>query len=511
MSPSPTVLAGPCFRRLDDELCDDRENIFLRGEASPSPLLDPQLINTKASSPNIKASSSNTMASSAPNHGPDPDPSLGRHTEPGDDRLILQPNLHKTLATLAAYLGFDHIGTLKQCLFNTRVIQVTRLLFPLVYDPNQRKHLDKVFSWFRTADSDAQVRARCAHSADDIMMCLENWEKEERHSVAAAVAIASLLVWAVEVLSGGETTTSGHAASSSSPVGVGLLEEGSQFAKMLEAVCDSVGEPTCGGMTLEATQVVRLVDEDLMQVIEEEGKRPIHELDQTEYPRPKLDYYPEHNEHEFEKYGRVLALVRGCAQEMFWLVVRHKRLEHGLSSNDMYNKRLMRQLFYFCRHHLPRFDEEGRRRSAAVSWRTARSETRISWLGCATEAHPRMELGIGIAQQHTGLIRATSLEIWDRLIAVPHRRLEVALERVVLVAHVPAQRPTAVQHWVRCSRLARGSIVSSTGTCLTIAEKGGSGDGTLKGHQKSLTLSTLSPSGLQIIQYFLGYRISPLN
>ncbi|KAK8080248.1 hypothetical protein PG997_008066 [Apiospora hydei] len=183
------------------------------------------------------------------------------------------------LATLAAYLGFDHIGTLKQCLFNTRVIQVTRLLFPVIYDPNQRKHLDKVFSWFRTADSDAQFRARCAHSAEDIMMCLENWEKEKGYSVAAAIAIASLLVWAVEVLSGYETTTSGHAASSSSPVGVGLLEEGSQFAKMLEAVCNSVGEPTCGGMALEeATQVVRLVDEDLMQVIEEEGKHPIHEF-----------------------------------------------------------------------------------------------------------------------------------------------------------------------------------------------------------------------------------------
>ncbi|KAK8051682.1 hypothetical protein PG993_003067 [Apiospora rasikravindrae] len=50
-----------------------------------------------------------------------PNPDLGRHTEPGHGHLTLQPTIHEDLATLAAYLGFNHVGDLKRCLFSPRV------------------------------------------------------------------------------------------------------------------------------------------------------------------------------------------------------------------------------------------------------------------------------------------------------------------------------------------------------------------------------------------------------
>ncbi|KAK8023306.1 hypothetical protein PG991_006545 [Apiospora marii] len=145
------------------------------------------------------------MASS-PSPSPDPDLDPGRHTEPGDVRVILQPHVHETMGTLAAYLGFDHIANLKQCLFSPLVVMITRLLWPLVYDLSDSSYMDKIFAWFLEIGSDAQFRAHYARSADVVTTCLRDalansnvkWEDDDD----VARAIACLLVWASDVLSG---------------------------------------------------------------------------------------------------------------------------------------------------------------------------------------------------------------------------------------------------------------------------------------------------------------------
>lgn len=102
--------------------------------------------------------------------------------------------------------------------------------------PAQSGHLDKVFVWFLSSDSDAQFRANYARSADDIMTALNAWVEDD--DIPGATAIADLLVWAFEVLSRDKTLSS---LGASSLPGVDLLEEEDetsslQFAKMLKSL-----------------------------------------------------------------------------------------------------------------------------------------------------------------------------------------------------------------------------------------------------------------------------------
>ncbi|KAK7916891.1 hypothetical protein PG985_010499 [Apiospora marii] len=207
------------------------------------------------------------MASS-PSPSPDPDLDPGRHTEPGDVRVILQPHVHETMGTLAAYLGFDHIANLKQCLFSPLVVMITRLLWPLVYDLSDSSYMDKIFAWFLEIGSDAQFRAHYARSADVVTTCLRDalansnvkWEDDDD----VARAIACLLVWASDVLSGAGDMSQRRASLPGADVGP-LLERrqtsGGQFATLLDAVYGLAGKVTWDGRTLEeAVGVMRLVD-----------------------------------------------------------------------------------------------------------------------------------------------------------------------------------------------------------------------------------------------------------
>ncbi|KAK8103215.1 hypothetical protein PG984_016361 [Apiospora sp. TS-2023a] len=285
----------------------------------------------------------------------DANPGSGLHTEPGDDQLTIQPKIHETLATLAAYLGFDHIADLKQCLFSPRVVTITRLLWPLVAVSSDRGHLDKIFAWFHEIGSDFQFRTHYARSADVVTAHLRDsaanddvaWEDDDD----ATRAIASLLVWASDMLTGAEDLGLRSASLPGvdvSPLFTDYQSFGRDFAPLREAVYDARGDVTCDGITLEQARGV-------MQYVD---KIQWHEIIQ-----PKMGHYPAYNEHTFEKYNRVVALVRGCAQEIFklaWLAKRYDEDEpdeeaHG-AANSL-DKYTAFKAFYFFEHYMPQLGD----------------------------------------------------------------------------------------------------------------------------------------------------------
>ncbi|KAK8023305.1 hypothetical protein PG991_006544 [Apiospora marii] len=85
--------------------------------------------------------------------------------------------------------------------------------------------------------------------------------------------------------------------------------------------------------------------------------------------QPKIGHYPDYREHAFEKYNRVLALVRGCAQEMFKLARlsnRHDQtdLRHLGAATEEYRrladeyKHTTIKAFYFCEQLMPQLGDD---------------------------------------------------------------------------------------------------------------------------------------------------------
>ncbi|KAK7973440.1 hypothetical protein PG988_007574 [Apiospora saccharicola] len=296
---------------------------------------------------------------SAPETETDANPGSGLHTKPGDGQLTIQPQIHETLATLAAYLGFGHIADLKQCLFSIRVVTITRLLWPLVAVCSDRGHLDKIFAWFNEIGSDFQFRAHYARSDDVVTAHLRTSAANDDDDVAweddddVTRAIACLLVWASDELTGARDL--GVRSASLPGVDVSHLftdyqSFGRDFDALREAVYDARGDVTCDGITLEqALGVMQYVDK----------------IRWPEIIQPKMDHYPAYNEHPFEKYNRIVALVRGCAQEMFGLAGLAKRYDedepdedaHGAANSLDKYKYAAFKAFYFFEHHMPQLGD----------------------------------------------------------------------------------------------------------------------------------------------------------
>ena len=158
------------------------------------------------------------------------------HTKPGDDKLTMHPKMHENQDTTAIYLGFHGSWQLNRCIFLPVVIQITRLLYPLLADPHEREHLDKIFAWFVESGSDARFRAKYARSASELMAALYGKASGESPADRKATATACLLVWAYSLLS--------RIQDPSSPTsrGSGVLEtEGPQYDSLVEDVYASIG------------------------------------------------------------------------------------------------------------------------------------------------------------------------------------------------------------------------------------------------------------------------------
>ncbi|KAK8094981.1 hypothetical protein PG997_001666 [Apiospora hydei] len=241
-----------------------------------------------ALSPRLRFQPANVLESSF-------DETAAFHTKPGDTRLTVHPKIHEKLFTMAAYLGYTY--------------------------PSSQKNLEKVFAWFVTSGSDVQFDAEFSGTTSQVLTCLHGVgasgtkvdvsDRKDRK----ATAIACLLVWASGVLPlDGENDNMSKPANLSNPaalMGTGLLVEDSYLITcMLDAVYASVDraneERASREQTLEEAQAIsiRLI--------------------------PKFD------EHEFEKYARIIALVRNCAQTIFEIAAQLKHMDkHHPENGDI--------------------------------------------------------------------------------------------------------------------------------------------------------------------------------
>ncbi|KAK7947806.1 uncharacterized protein PG986_008692 [Apiospora aurea] len=256
------------------------------------------------------------------------------HTEPDSTRLTVHPKMHVNLSTMAAYLGYTCIRPIQRYLLSPRVVQVTRLLYPLLADPSDHKDLERVFAWFASSGSDAQFRAEFLRTTGHVLTCLKGIGTSGTKLKATdrkATALACLLVWAFGVLLSDESNSMSKPANKSNPaalMGTSLLDEDSHlFACMLDAVYSSVDraneERASRGQTLEEAQAIsiRLIPKYTW---------PAKDI------QPKICHYPEFDEHEFEKYARIITLVRHCAQTIFEIAAESKDMDkHPPENGDI--------------------------------------------------------------------------------------------------------------------------------------------------------------------------------
>ncbi|KAK8133457.1 hypothetical protein PG984_005469 [Apiospora sp. TS-2023a] len=228
-------------------------------------------------------------------------------TKPGDNELTLHPKMHEESKTAAIYLGFDSTYKLHRCIFFPVVIQITRLLYPLLADPYEREHLDKVFAWFVESKSDAHFRTKYTRSAREIMAALYGNTPGDNPSDRKATAIACLLVWAYNLLSRIQNPSSLNSQ------GSGALEtEGAQYDSLIEVVYGSFGS------------VAKRSREKIGETLEE-AYAPISHI------IPFIRHYIQFYEHEFEKYCRIIVLVRLCARTIFDLADTSRSMEARIS------------------------------------------------------------------------------------------------------------------------------------------------------------------------------------
>ncbi|KAK8038555.1 hypothetical protein PG993_006966 [Apiospora rasikravindrae] len=239
------------------------------------------------------------------------------HTEPGDTRLTVHPKIHEDLYTVAGYLGYTCIRDIRRCLVSPRVVKVTRLLYPLLADPSDHEDLETVFAWFVSAATDTQFRAESSGTAQQLLICLHQVGISGTKGDVPdprATAIAYLLVWALGVLSSDESNSMSKPASRSNPaalLGAGLLDEDSYlFDCILNAIYASVYRAN--------------------------KKRASREQTLEEAQAIAMRFIPKFDEHEFEKYARIIALVRHCAQTIFTIADHSKILdEYPPENGDM--------------------------------------------------------------------------------------------------------------------------------------------------------------------------------
>ncbi|KAK8133455.1 hypothetical protein PG984_005467 [Apiospora sp. TS-2023a] len=268
------------------------------------------------------------------------------HTTPRHPFLILHPKMHEDPYTVAAYLGMDDVDMLARTVFVPRVVQITRLLHPLLENPNELESLDKVFQDFREEGSDYEFRAGQAESHADVSKLLYLCARGEEHGPnseesgsdseelgsdseehgpnSKPVALRSLLVLAFHLLRDDRSAPRTEFQGSQ-----GLDMTSAELDGLVEDVYDVVDGIAEGGP--EVTSKRKREEEnptESFEVAQAEVTRLIPESSwTTEGIRPKIRHYPEFDEHEFEKYCRIVVLVRYCAREMLQLAEASRALE----------------------------------------------------------------------------------------------------------------------------------------------------------------------------------------
>ncbi|KAK7977109.1 hypothetical protein PG988_004599 [Apiospora saccharicola] len=262
------------------------------------------------------------------------------HTTPRHPRLILHPKMHEDSYTVAAYLGLDDVDMLARTVFVPRVMQITRLLYPLLENPHERESIEKVFQDFRVEGSDYEFRAGQAESVADVSKLLcrcargeedgsesdeYGSDSEEYVTDSKPLAIRSLLVLAFHLLRDDSSAPRTEFQGSD-----GLDMTSAELDGLVEDVYDVVdGIAEEGGP--EVTSKRKREEEnptESFEVAQAEVTRLIPESSwTTEGIQPKIRHYPEFDEHEFEKYCRIVVLVRYCAREMLQLAEASRALE----------------------------------------------------------------------------------------------------------------------------------------------------------------------------------------
>ncbi|KAK7966243.1 uncharacterized protein PG986_000520 [Apiospora aurea] len=251
-------------------------------------------------------------------------------TEPSDGQLALHPRMHEKPFTVAAYLGLDDVNKLARTIFIPRVVQITRLLYPLVANPDERHSLDRVFDDFFLSDSDAKFRrSQQATSVPEIREWLYDCAIGAWGSDDKPAALVVLLVYVFDLLSRDED------APDTASQGSGHLEiTGAQLDNMVEGVYDVVDGFPKGGRHVTSKRRPEEYAEEPFEKAQAIVTRFIPESPWTEDIRPKIRHYPEYKEHEFEKYCRIIALVRYCAREMLELATASRALGSAAFSRE---------------------------------------------------------------------------------------------------------------------------------------------------------------------------------
>ncbi|KAK7921738.1 hypothetical protein PG985_009760 [Apiospora marii] len=232
-----------------------------------------------------------------------------RVTGPGDDTLVAHTVIHQSDHRLAYYLGYTSTWHLKRAMYSPRVLHATRLLKPFLEKVFSEKHMNHVFQEWRRHKDDETFREE--YRVDESK--IRDYGKTGKLNVPTGPKNADSIrarceafVWGLEFLSA--------AAGTHDPVWTTAKGEEEAYPESYERLI-----PT-------------MIGED------KEGVLPL--IPWNEETRPELVHYPEFNEIAFEKYLRLLALIRGCNRRLltkFELAKTHKRLRKEVEKVEKTN------------------------------------------------------------------------------------------------------------------------------------------------------------------------------
>ncbi|KAK8067272.1 hypothetical protein PG997_014019 [Apiospora hydei] len=228
------------------------------------------------------------------------------HTEHSDGQLALHPRMHENPFTVAAYLRLEDVNKLARTIFIPRVVQITRLLYPLVANPDERHSLDRVFDDFFLRDSDAEFRdKRHPESFSDFREWVHLCAIGECGSDGKPAALVYLLVYAFDLLTRDED------APGTTSQGPGHLDiTGAQLDNMVEGVYDLAEGFPKGGLKVTSKQPM------------DRGHPP------QDPPLSRVQGA------RIRKYCRIIVLVQYCAREMLELATASRALGAAASSRE---------------------------------------------------------------------------------------------------------------------------------------------------------------------------------
>ncbi|KAK8133333.1 hypothetical protein PG984_005345 [Apiospora sp. TS-2023a] len=203
------------------------------------------------------------------------DPKYEKVTEPGDQTLVLHSEIHENEDRLSYYLGYTKTSHLKRAIYSPRVVHATRLCTVFITKANNAAFINKVYREWSGCDDDDAFRLKYRANDSEIHEYVKTGRLVIPDGTEAIRPWCEALVWALELLS--------EPAGSTHPVWRTAEGEEEAYPESYEKL---------------------------------EGKvLPL--VAWNEDTRPNLVHHPEFNESEFEKYLRVLALIRRCRQYLF--------------------------------------------------------------------------------------------------------------------------------------------------------------------------------------------------